>query len=142
MLASATHTVTVTQTAAPEAAERAVARRRSREQTPAPKPKPVPKATVSTTPAKTRPSPDSAIKASATASAGNALAEAPVGNTPSEYRLIYDEEFSRTFIQIVDRSSGEEILRFPPEELLKFIDNSIGRNKNNGTAGLFLDRNV
>jgi len=122
MLNSATDTVTVARTAAPVAADRTAARRRPIEQEPV--------------------APQVAEAKAAEATANSASSNAPVGNTPSEYRLVYDEEFSRTFIQIVDRSSGEEILRFPPEELLKFIDNSIGRNKNKGTAGLFLDRNV
>ena len=60
--------------------------------------------------------------------------------TPSEYRLVYDDEFSRIFVQVVDRSSGEEILRFPPEELVRFIDNSIERANSRVTSGLILDR--
>ena len=62
--------------------------------------------------------------------------------TPSEYRLVYDDEFSRIFVQVVDRSSGEEILRFPPEELVRFIDNSIERANARVTSGLFLDRSI
>lgn len=119
MLNSAADTVTVARTAAPEAADRTAARRRPKEQAPVSPP-----------------------VAEPAALAKESASSASLSNTPSEYRLVYDEEFSRTFIQIVDRSSGEEILRFPPEELVKFIDNSIGRNKNKGAAGLFVDRSV
>ncbi len=63
----------------------------------------------------------------------------PSPERPSQYRLVYDKELSRTFIQIVDRESGEEILRFPPEELVRFIDDSIRRSS---SAGLLVNRSV
>ena len=64
---------------------------------------------------------------------------APSPERPSQYRLVYDKELSRTFVQIVDRESGEEILRFPPEELVRFIDDSIRRGS---SAGLLVNRSV
>lgn len=60
----------------------------------------------------------------------------------AQYRLVYDKEFSRTFVQVVDRDSGEEILRFPPEQLIRFIDNTIARNQSGRTSGLLVDRSV
>ena len=62
---------------------------------------------------------------------------------PSHYRLVYDNEYKRVFVQVVDRDSGKEILRFPPEELIRFIDKSISQaSGNHSSAGLFLDRHV
>lgn len=70
-----------------------------------------------------------------------ARSEAP--QRPSQYRLFYDNEFSRVFVQVVDRESGKEILRFPPEELVRFIDNSINQaQRPKQSSGLFLDRVV
>lgn len=68
--------------------------------------------------------------------------QSPPPGKGSEYRLVYDKEFSRTFVQVVDRDSGEEILRFPPEQLIRFIDKTIGRDPARGTAGLLVDRSV
>jgi FlaG protein len=67
---------------------------------------------------------------------------APAPGRPSQYRLVYDNELSRTFIQIVDRESGEEIIRFPPEELVRFIDNTIGLEPAGSSSGLLVDRSV
>ncbi len=65
---------------------------------------------------------------------------APAPTKPSQYRLAYDEDRSRIFIQVIDPDSGEEILRFPPEELVRFIDKSIGTGVPGNTPGLLVDR--
>ena len=84
--------------------------------------------------------PAAASSSSAPASAsGGAHSEST--QRPSQYRLFYDNEFSRVFVQVVDRESGEEIFRFPPEELVRFIDNSITPVPQQ-SSGLFLDRVV
>jgi uncharacterized FlaG/YvyC family protein len=71
------------------------------------------------------------------------VAHSKSAQRPSQYRLFYDNEFSRVFVQVVDRESGEEILRFPPEELVRFIDNSIDQaQRPHKSSGLFLDRVV
>lgn len=61
---------------------------------------------------------------------------------PSQYRLAYDKERSRIFIQVIDPDTGKEILRFPPEELVRFIDKSIDKNSAGASTGLFVDRSV
>lgn len=67
---------------------------------------------------------------------------APTPNRPSQYRIAYDEERSRVFIQVIDPESGEEILRFPPEELVRFIDKSIGTGAAGNVSGLLVDRSA
>lgn len=120
MLITAADTATPVRAPSPDAAENAVKARRGPERDPEREP---------------------AARARVADSDNKAQAEIPL-ERPSHYRLIYDKEFSRTFIQIVDRSSGEEILRFPPEELVKFIDDSIGRINGGSTSGLFVDRSI
>ncbi len=66
----------------------------------------------------------------------------PTPQKPAQYRLVYDKELSRTFLTVVDRESGEEIIRFPPEELVRFIDKSIGRYPAGSATGLLVDRSV
>ena len=53
--------------------------------------------------------------------------EAAAPERSSQYRLVYDKELSRIFIQVFDQESGGEIMRFPSEELVQFVDKSIGR---------------
>ena len=36
-------------------------------------------------------------------------------------RLAFDEELSRVFVEIVDHDSGEVVLRFPPEQIVRHI---------------------
>lgn len=69
-----------------------------------------------------------------------ASSSAPQGT--AQYRLVHDKELNRTFVQVVDRESGEEILRFPPEQLIRFIDSNIERNRSGSAAGLLVDRSV
>ena len=67
--------------------------------------------------------------------AGRAVAEATPPEVPgtaagtpaldepkSVSRLTYDDELSRTFVEIVDRRSGEVVHRYPPEEIVRHID--------------------
>lgn len=134
MLINATETASAAPVAAAEPANNAARQRREQASAPAARAAPV---------ASSATSPGAASRASEkNAPSQNTLASAQSADTPSEYRLVYDEEFSRTFVQIVDRTSGEEILRFPPEELVKFIDRSIGRPGKGDTSGLLLDRSV
>ena len=120
MLVSAASSLTPTRAAAPQAADDAASAKRepSREQASRPQAAP------------------------SVPSGGGAGPADLTLKTPSEYRLVYDDEFSRIFVQVVDRSSGEEILRFPPEELVRFIDNSIERANGRVTSGLFLDQSI
>ena len=144
MLINATETASAAPVAAAEPANNAARQRRQQASAPAPRAEPVASSAASN--ASALAAADAAKAATAApddaGSGPSAAAGAASANTPSEYRLVYDEEFSRTFVQIVDRSSGEEILRFPPEELVKFIDRSIGRPGAGDTSGLFLDRSV
>lgn len=117
MLVSAANSTTPVRAAAPQAANDAAGSRREAERAPASRPQ------------------------QAAASNGAPRADLSL-KTPSEYRLVYDDEFSRIFVQVVDRSSGEEILRFPPEELVRFIDDSIERANARVTSGLFLDQSI
>lgn len=36
-------------------------------------------------------------------------------------RLAFDQELSRVFVEIVDKESGEVLLRFPPEEIVRHM---------------------
>ena len=117
MLVSAANSLTPVRAAAPQAANDAAGQKREPERAPASRPQ------------------------RAEGSSDAPRAEVNL-KTPSEYRLVYDDEFSRIFVQVVDRSSGEEILRFPPEELVRFIDDSIERANARVTSGLFLDRSI
>ena len=36
-------------------------------------------------------------------------------------RLAFDQELSRVFVEIVDKDSGEVVLRFPPEQIVRHI---------------------
>jgi uncharacterized FlaG/YvyC family protein len=82
-----------------------------------------------------------ARSSSTPAASSGSSARGESAQRPSQYRLFYDNEFSRVFVQVVDRESGEEIFRFPPEELVRFIDNSISPVPQQ-SSGLFLDRVV
>ncbi len=66
----------------------------------------------------------------------------PVPERPSQYNLVYDKELRRTFVQVVNRESGEEILRFPSEELVRFIDDTVDRDPAEVSPGLLVDRSV
>lgn len=88
-----------------------------------------------------RSSSTSEARSSSKPAAANGGAHSESIQRPSQYRLFYDNEFSRVFVQVVDRESGEEIFRFPPEELVRFIDNSITPVPQQ-SSGLFLDRVV
>lgn len=45
-----------------------------------------------------------------------------VPNDPTtQGRLAFDQELSRVFVEIVDKDSGEVVLRFPPEEIVRHI---------------------
>jgi len=81
-------------------------------------------------------------RADSAAKVRSASTSAPAPQSSAQYRLVYDQEFSRTFVQVVDRDSGEEILRFPPEQLIRFIDSNIERNSSGSAAGLLVDRSV
>jgi hypothetical protein len=37
-------------------------------------------------------------------------------------RLTYDEELSRTFVEVVDLDTGAVVNRFPPEEIVRHLD--------------------
>ncbi len=87
---------------------------------------------------KAKPAPESKREAAPQARAKSA----PTPERPSQYLLVYDKELSRTFIQVVDRESGEEILRFPPEELVRFINNTIDNNLSGSSPGMLVDRSV
>ena len=60
-------------------------------------------------------------------------------------RLTYDDELSRVFVEIVDPDSGEVVSRFPPEQIVRHIDNLIDQNlvpKSQGTTGFLVDQSA
>ena len=60
-------------------------------------------------------------------------------------RLTYDDELSRVFVEVVDPDSGEVVSRFPPEQIVRHIDNLIDQNlvpKSQGTTGFLVDQSA
>ena len=43
------------------------------------------------------------------------------GDATRRGRLAFDQELSRVFVEIVDKDSGEVLLRFPPEEIVRHM---------------------
>ena len=72
--------------------------------------------------------------------------DAPVLEEPkSRARLAFDDELSRVFVEIVDRSSGEVIHRYPPEEIVRHIDALIKQQHlpaGQGNTGFLVDQSV
>lgn len=68
--------------------------------------------------------------------AGRAAVE--VGTGESHYRLTYDEELSRVFVELLDPDSGEVVQRYPPEELVRHMQNLLEKSGH----GRFVDRRV
>ncbi len=82
---------------------------------------------------------------SASRAAAPARSDAVSAEAASKSRLAYDRELSRVFVEIVDPESGEVVDRFPPEELVKHMNNMIEQDFSSGSsdgAGLLLDRIV
>lgn len=58
-------------------------------------------------------------------------------------RLVYDKDLGRVFVETVDRSSGEVVYRFPPDELVRYINTIIEEDealRGNSTTGLIFDQ--
>lgn len=101
-------------------------------------------ATISGAP-RGRPDPSAFVPAKAVeASIGPRLSEQAVGASQrsaetsdrgSRSRLTFDDELSRTFIDVVDENSGEVISRFPPEKIVRHIQKLIEDGKIPGGAG-------
>ncbi len=67
------------------------------------------------------------------------------GDRGSRSRLAFDDELSRTFVEIFDEDSGEVISRFPPEKIVRHIKQLIEDGKIPGAtaeSGLLVDRVV
>ena len=67
------------------------------------------------------------------------------GKTSARSRLTYDEELRRVFLEIIDPNSGEVIRRFPPEQLVRHIDNLINQDlvpKSQGITGFLVDQSA
>lgn len=76
---------------------------------------------------------------------GAAQRAAESGDRASRSRLTFDDELSRTFIDVVDEASGEVISRFPPEKIVRHIQKLIEDGKIPGAgaeAGLLVDELV
>ena len=76
--------------------------------------------------------------------AANSDLPAP-GEPKSRSRLAFDEELSRVFIEIVDRSSGEVVHRYPPEEIVRHIDALIEQQHlraGQGETGFLVDQSA
>jgi len=93
------------------------------------------------TPEVVTPEAKSAPESKQEAAAQTRAKPAPAAQGSSQYRLVYDKELSRTFLLVVDRESGEEILRFPPEELVRFINDTIG-DPTASSLGVLVDRSA
>lgn len=65
-------------------------------------------------------------------------AAAEVGAGESRYRLAYDEELSRVFVELLDPDSGEVVQRYPPEELVRHMQDLLEE----AGHGRFVDRRV
>ena len=60
-------------------------------------------------------------------------------------RLAFDDELSRVFVEIVDRKSGEVVLRFPPEQIVRHmaeLSEAKERSAKAEQTGLVLDQVV
>ncbi len=72
--------------------------------------------------------------------------DAPALEEPkSRARLAFDDELSRVFVEIVDRSSGEVIHRYPPENIVRHIDALIKQQHlpaGQGNTGFLVDQSV
>lgn len=58
-------------------------------------------------------------------------------------RLVRDRDLGRVFVETVNRSSGEVVYRFPPKELVRYINTIIEKNetlRGNSTTGLKFDQ--
>jgi uncharacterized FlaG/YvyC family protein len=61
----------------------------------------------------------------------------------SAARLVYDKDLGRVFVEIVNRSSGKVVHRFPPKELVRHINTLLEENetlRGNSTTGLIFDQ--
>lgn len=54
--------------------------------------------------------------------------------TSSLTRLNYDEELSRTFIEVIDRDSGAVVAKFPPEELVRYVQEVLAEAPGTGAS--------
>ena len=84
----------------------------------------------------------SAPRSEAAAPSGQKAIENP-GQAKSSSRLTYDKELSRTFVEFVDKDSGEVVHSFPPEELVRHMDELIEKNRvsrSQGSTGLLVDQ--
>lgn len=84
--------------------------------------------------------PEKAVESSESRSRSELL-----NNESRRGRLAFDEELSRVFVEIVDPRSGEVILRFPPEQIVRHVaelKEAKAQAAKSGDTGLVLDQVV